>query len=300
MENKGLENRGLKNEGLENGCLENKGFAVGKALLHMALVFAVYVLTDSFCHEIIRMAIPICSSTIFITALYTCLDILNVWTAVFLYAKYILKMPFSKIYLGKPFPALRWCAAAIAMPLASDAIYFIFTKGEFKAGYHTQEDLVYILFHDIFSFGLRIAVTEGLLFRGLLLGALQKELGKKWGILISSFFYAAASFLFFHSFVFAAAADDWGMFLLAFLMGLAFVFVTCESGSVWSSVVIHFLYNVLSGSAYILHIDTKQYYPAVFTYTFESGSIFFTSLPLPSIAVFSALIVMALVFKNCL
>lgn len=277
--------------------MKNRGFAIGKALLHMAATFAIYILTDSFCHEIIRMAVLQCSSAILLTTLYTCLDILNVWIVAFLYAKYVLRMPFSEIYLGKPLPALRWCAVAIGMPFVADGIYFIFTKGEFQMGCHTRDGLAHILFHDVFSSGLRVAVTEGMLFRGLLFGALQKEFGKKGGAVASSFFYAATSFIFYSSFA-GSKADGFGMLFLVFLMGLAFTLVTCEAGSVWSSVAIHFLYNALSGDAYILHIDTRQDYPAIFTYTIESGGVFLKTLPLPPIVAFSALTLMALVIMG--
>ncbi len=295
---------GGKDTGLErfdlSACLENGSPTMHdkiKALLHTAAVYAIFFLTDSFCSEIIGMVFRVCYSQLFIIALYTCLDILNVWIAVFLYSKYVLKMSLPELYLGKPFPSLRWCTAAIAVPFVADAVYFVFTKGEFKTGFYTQDALISILFHEVFSSGLRIAVTEGILFRGLLLNVLQKELGNKGGTLAASFFYAAASFIFYNSFSWGETGNS-GRFLLSFLMGLAFELITCETGSVWSSVAVHFLYNALSGDAYILHIDAKQDFPAIFTYTMKSGSIFFTDMPLPQIAVFLVLIIVMLIIMK--
>jgi len=271
-----------------------------RTVLHAFAAVVVFFLTDSCCHQLIRMAVSVCSSAVFLTALYTCLDILNVWITVFLYSKYVMKVSLQKIYLGKPFPAFRQCMAALAVPLAVDAAYFILTKGEFKTGCYTQDGLVSILFHEVFSSGLRTALTEGMIFRGMLFRIMQKGFGNKAGILISSFFYAAASFIFYNSFAWNES-DYPETFLLAFLMGLAFTLITFETGSVWLSVVIHFLYNALSGNSYILHIDTRQDFPAIFTYTVKSGGIFFTNIHNPSIAVFLTLVIMALIHmkKGC-
>lgn len=272
-----------------------------KALLHMAAVFAIFFITDSFCNEVIGLVFRKCNSVFFILLLYVGLDILNVWAAVFLYSKYVLKMSLPKIYLGMPFPDLRWCIAGIVVPFVADAVSLVFTKGEFQTGCHAQDGLAYLLLHEILSSGFRTAVTEEMLFRGLLLRVAQKGFGSKAGIFVSSFFYAAARLILYNGFAWAGA-DDYGMFLLTFLMGAAFALVTCETGSVWSSAAIHFLYNILSGNAYILHIDTKQDFPAIFAYTVESGGIFFMGIPIPSIAVFFVLIIMMLIRmkkENC-
>lgn len=266
-------------------------------MLHMAAVFAVYLLTDSSCQEVIRIVFLISGSVNGVVAVYVCLHILNAWIAVFLYAKYVLKKSFAEMYLGKPYPALRWCVVAVIMPLAVNLSYFIFTDGEFQMGQFTQGKLIYLVFYDIFSWGLRIAVTEGMFFWGLLFSILRKEFGKKGGIIISAFFYAASGFALENRFA-GLGIDDFWMFVLKFLMGLAFALVTCETGSVWSAVAIHALYNALSGDGYILHIDTRHTgYPAVFTYTAESGSRFFTEMPLPALVGFLAMI-MAVVARG--
>lgn len=265
-----------------------------KALLHIFAVFTIFFLTDSFCNEIIQMAFSICSSTALLTALYTCLDILNIWILVHLYAKYVLKASLRELYLGRPLPVFRWCTAGIAVPFAADIMYFIFTRGEFGIGTHPPAYLASLLFYDLWGFGLRTAVTEGILFWGLLLCGLEKGFGKRAGLLASAFVYAVSGFPISNGLTGIEAADV-GQLLLLFLMGLACLLITVKTGSVWTSVVIHFLYNVLSGSACILHIDTRQDFPAVFTYTFESKNIIFTSLPLPSIAAFMGLTVVALV-----
>lgn len=269
-----------------------------KALLHAFAAVVIFFLTDSFCNQMIKMVIQICSSAIALTACYTCLGILNVCIAVFFYAKYVLRRDFSEIYLGKPYLALWWCIVGVMLPVAEDMVSFIFTKGELGIGCSTWEEMANLLFHEVVSTGIRTAVVEGMLFQGLLFCVLQKGFGKKGGIVASGFFYAAASFVFDYGFsvpLFSEGAEVFGSLFTAFLKGTALACVACETGSVWPSVAIHSLYNAFCGDAYILHIGTRQDFPAILTYTIEDGGMCLASLQLPSMVVFAALIIIAVV-----
>ncbi len=246
-----------------------------KALLHLTAAAAIFFLTDAFCSEVIGMVFRICDSVILIKILYLCFTIGSVLAAVFLYAKYVLQESLSGLYLGKPLPALRWGAAVMGMLAVTDAVSVLFTKGEFHIGCQTWEELVFVLFHEIFSSGLRTAMIEGIIFRGLSARVLSKELGDTAGAFAASFFYASVSVIFSNGFI-RTGPDAAGVFPTSFLMGLAFSWMTCSTGSVWTSVLVHFLYNAFSGQSYILHIDSRQDFPAVFTYTVHDGSSFFT------------------------
>lgn len=222
-----------------------------KTCFHAVAVIAIFFFTDSFCQEVIGRVFRICNSIIVIEILYICIDILNVWLAVFLYSKYILKMSFSKMYLGKPLPALHWCATAFMIPLTTAFLHMII-KGELTAGYPARSELPYIMFHNIFSSGLRAAVTEGMIFRGVLFRVIENEYGKRYlTIFISGFLYAAAKSIMSFAWI---GTDGFCMFISMFLMGVALAFVTCETGSIWSSVIVHALCTVFSGNESMLYI----------------------------------------------
>ena len=54
------------------------------------------------------------------------------------------------------------------------------------------------------------------------------------------------------------------------IAGIALALVTEQTGSIWSSVMIHCLYNILSGESQIFHIDVAQNFPAIWMYTVNS------------------------------
>jgi len=267
------------------------------ALLHAAAGFAIFFLTDSFSYAITGRLFRICGSVIFIAGLHICLSILSVWMAVRLYSKYILKMSLPELYLGKPLPSARWCAAAVAALSLLGLLYFAFTNGKFGTGQSAVNQTMYALFYAVFGAGLKSAVTEGILFRGLLVCVLRNGFGKKGGILISSLFYAVAGLIPHISFAWTGADDLW-MFLPPFLMGLELGWVTCETGSVWTSVAIHALYNAFWGDGAVLQIGTGQEYNAVFTYTVEGECVYFVGTLLPVISYFVAIFIMKTVLKQ--
>ena len=86
------------------------------------------------------------------------------------------------------------------------------------------------------------------------------------------------------------------------IAGIALALVTEQTGSIWSSVMIHCLYNILSGESQIFHIDVAQNFPAIWMYTVNSknmlltginGSVGFTA-SIPTMAGFTGIILMVI------
>ena len=51
------------------------------------------------------------------------------------------------------------------------------------------------------------------------------------------------------------------------ISGIAFALIVLETGSIWSGVVFHGVYNIISGDLDILHVSVNQGFPAFWTYT---------------------------------
>jgi membrane protease YdiL (CAAX protease family) len=51
------------------------------------------------------------------------------------------------------------------------------------------------------------------------------------------------------------------------IVGCAFALIVLETGSIWSGVAFHAIYNIISGDTDILHVSTDQMFPAVWSYT---------------------------------
>ncbi len=245
-------------------------------------------------------------------ALYVCLDLFQVWIAVFAYANGVLKTPVREAYLGKPLLSVRWCLAAVLFPAAADGFYLVFTDGVLCSGHLAHREQRLIFFQNVIVYGIKPAAICGMLFRGLALGAFRKCLAghpyvQKAQILLSAFLYAAVSII---SEIPALISLDrvFLLFFSRFLAGAAFASITCACGSIWPSVMIDALYRAFCGDGHILHIDTEQSFPAIFTYTLSNGhwtvaglsGNFYLETALPAMAGFLVLAVYAwaLFMKN--
>lgn len=281
----------------------NKGASAGvriRVLLHVPVIIVIHFLTVFFSET----ALQICRPGIAAVTLYICMDLCSLLAVIYLYSKYILKTSFAEMYLAKPFPSLKWCMASAVLPAASDLFYLIFVKGDLQYGGFAQNGFFTILYTDIFSRGLRIALSEGLLFRGFALHIFQKSFHKKQAALLSGILYACipvipidGSSWFFDGILQQTAA--------VFLTGYALSLITLNTGSIWSSVVIHAACNILSGDSHIIHISMEQPYPALWTYTLENDDRLTAGIPsvdciytaLPSMLIF-VLIILYLFFTK--
>lgn len=257
--------------------MESRSREIRTALLHVPAVCAVYFLMHAFGETAMQLPAALYRAGIPGLMLYLVLDLLNVWAAVFLYARYILKKTLSEIGLGKPFFHRYWCLAAVALAAAQNGFYLVFAKGElYRWNLGFQEQLS-LLFSNLFIQGLRLAVMDGLLFRALVPAVFEKA-GRKGMVVASSLMYAAVLLL-------SEPASFWsaGRFLLEFtalfLKGMSLILAAMEAGSVWPSVLLDAVLRAFGGDAHILHIDTEQAFPAVFAYTLESDSWMLAGLP---------------------
>lgn len=237
-----------------------------KTFLHMIAAYLIFCLAFEFSSHV---AFSVCDTEPWGEILYVCVDILTVFILVHLYAKYILKKTFQEIYLGKPGPGMKWCIIAVLIPVAICCFYLLFTKGEMRREALTQSEIIQVLCLTILSEGIRAGVTEEVVFRGMIFSSLQKSWGTKSSIFISGLVF---TFIHFGNIDTSNGPDVLSLFISITIAGIALALITYETGSIWSSVVVHALYNILAGDGQILHIDTEQNFPAIWTYTFESNN----------------------------
>lgn len=245
-----------------------------KVLLHVPAVIVIYYLTAFFSET----ALQVCRPGIPAVTLYVIMDLCSLLAVIVLYSKYILKAPAMEMNLGKPYPSLSWCMAAVLLPAAADLFYLLFINGTLHAGGLWQQGLIPVLYSDICSIGMRAAVSDGALFRGFTLYVFQRGFQKKHAALLSSLLYACIPLIpvngsgwYFHGILQQTAA--------LFLTGYALSMITLETGSIWSSVAVHAGYKILSGDSHILHISTEQAYPAIWTYTLDNDSRLTAGIP---------------------
>ena len=105
-----------------------------------------------------------------------------------------------------------------------------------------MKEMINALTLSVLSLGILPAVTEEMVFRGMILSTLQSAFEKKTAVFISSILFALYHLEYIDS-------SDWKKVVLLIvsvgIIGWALSLVTIQSRSIWSAVVIHGMYNIL-------------------------------------------------------
>ena len=148
--------------------------------------FILIQLTDEFS---IAFAYGICEKNPYVRILYVTFAILSLLTMIYLYTKYIIRIQMQDLFLGMPLPKKKkWCITAVLMPVLICLFYIFFTKGTLEKGNLTYKEIIDVVTISILSSGIKAAVTEEIVFRGMILRLLQNTFGKKCAVFVSSFF----------------------------------------------------------------------------------------------------------------
>lgn len=267
-----------------------------KCTFHIAIAFILIQLTDEFS---IAFAYGICEKNPYVRILYVTFAILSLLTMIYLYTKYIIRIQMQDLFLGMPLPKKKWCITAVLMPVLICLFYIFFTKGTFEKGNLTYKEIIDVVTISILSSGIKAAVTEEIVFRGMILRLLQNTFGKICAVFVSSFLFAVYHF---DGIDTSDIKKVIMMIISVEIAGIALALVTEQTGSIWSSVMIHCLYNILSGESQIFHIDVAQNFPAIWMYTVNSknmlltginGSVGFTA-SIPTMVGFTGIILMVI------
>lgn len=270
-----------------------------RSLVHVAAALLIFEIAENFSMASSEIFYRFWESAIAAEIFSVFISMFSVIFLVRLYMVYVMKTPVQEFYMGKPAWEKLWCAAAVVMPMAVSLFYLFFVEGELRVERLPISESAYAVCVSLLSMGLRAAVTEEVIFRGMILGNLRKALGTKAALAVSALLFMLLHLI---------NADMYSrretvmICVSVFIAGTALGLVTLETGSIWSSVVIHALYNILSGESQIFHIDVEQNFPALCTYTLHSKNWMFTgsrssvglTAALPSIVGFSAIGLLAL------
>ena len=184
--------------------------------------------------------------------IYVSLDIFAVLFFVYLYNKYVLKEQWSDIYVCRPAPSMKWIIIALLLSTGVLCCCIFLTKGTFAKG------------DTILSGGPRAGITEEVVFRGLIFGSLRKACGSKIAVIGSAILFAAMHLVNIDT---SNLYNEISLLIAITIVGIAFALIVLETGSIWSGVVFHGVYNIISGDLDILHVSVNQGFPAFWTYT---------------------------------
>ncbi len=182
----------------------------------------------------------------------------------------ILGLSLAECRAGKITVRPIWIVCAFVLPFAVSGI-LVLTPGNLVTNDLTTSEIINQVTYAMLWAGLAVGIVEELVFRGIIMTALEKRWNKQIAILIPSMMFGLLH----------AIDADLGIISVILLfvagtgVGILFSPVTYESGSIWNSAIIHVVWNcVMVGG--ILDIGVVHDESAVFSYILDSESYIIT------------------------
>ncbi|MBO5081209.1 MAG: CPBP family intramembrane metalloprotease [Lachnospiraceae bacterium] len=194
-------------------------------------------------------------------------------------AYFLLKLLCKKILKGDMseynIPAfkieIKWVIVAILLPLTVTAFYILFVPGSFEQNVLDTTSKLNLLSAGVFFTGFGAGIVEEMVFRGILMGAIEKKFNKAVAIIVPSVLFG-----FVHILGMGFAPLSCALVLVAGTMvGVMFSLIASATKSIWNSAIVHAIWNVVIIGG-ILWTGTEFDSYSLYSYVLDSKSFLLT------------------------
>ena len=235
---------------------------LGEGLLFGALILSV-VIRDS---ESLVLRYPIEVRNIFMGILY----ISFVICGLLVICEGLLKINFRECRILPIKIKTIWIILAFIMPLFVSGVLLCF-PGEWVNIEFSTANVITTLSFTLVFFGIAAPIVEEMIFRGMMLTVFEKKWNREAAIFLSSLLFGAGHLIGQKM----GLRDFLIMALSASLIGAILAIVTFITESIWSSVVIHMVWNIIIMGQIISIGGVRPLYSR-YNYTFNSDSVLLT------------------------
>ena len=163
-----------------------------------------------------------------------------------------------------------WCITAFVMPAVVSSILLL-TNGHWENNVMNSADTWTLITGTVMFYGLGTGIVEELVFRGLIMSALEKRFHKAVAIIVPSVLFGALHVI----------GNDLDMrsivqlLIAGSMVGVLFSLVAYESGNIWNGALIHAVWNIIIIGG-ILHIGDTADKQAIYNYVLDTDSFILT------------------------
>ena len=180
-----------------------------------------------------------------------------------LLCRFVLHLPLAALRIGRLRIRPVWALAAFALP-ALVLAGAILAGGRWEVHRFDAQTVWLTVTGGVFYYGLAAGIVEEVIFRGVILGCLERRWNREIAVLVPSALFGLVHRI-------GASLDlpsTVQLLVAGTIVGILFSLIACESGSIWNSALVHGVWNaaLLGG---ILHIgsaaDSASMYNFVLT-----------------------------------
>lgn len=166
---------------------------------------------------------------------------------------------------------IKWVIAAILLPITVTLFYILFVPGSFEQNVLDMTSKLNLLSAGIFFTGFGAGVVEEMVFRGILMGAIEKRFNKTVAIIVPSVLFG-----FVHILGMGFELLSCVLVLVAGTMvGIMFSLIASSTKSIWNSAIVHAVWNIVIIGG-ILWTGTEFDEYSLYSYVLDSKSFLLT------------------------
>ena len=241
---------------------------------------------------ILGVSVPVCN--ILAGILYVVFTYMG---AKILCAKF-LKISMAEMRIPKFQIKAFWLLAAILMPILV-LLISILSGGKWQSNTFDTETVLATITSAAAFYGLAAGIVEEIVFRGVIMGCLEKRFGKVIAVIVPSVLFGALHMI-------GSSLDIISIVQLLIagsIVGILFSLVAIESNSIWNNAVIHSIWNMAIVGG-ILHIGSSADSDSMYNFVLDhksfllSGGDFGIEASIISIAIYLLFCIAAIVRLN--
>ena len=166
---------------------------------------------------------------------------------------------------------IKWAIAAILLPITVTLFYILFVPGSFEQNVLDMTSKLNLLSAGIFFTGFGAGIVEEMVFRGILMAAIEKRFNKTVAIIVPSVLFGLVHILGMGFDLLSCTL----VIVAGTMVGVMFSLIASSTKSVWNSAIVHAIWNIVIIGG-ILWIGTEFDEYSLFSYVLESKSFLLT------------------------
>lgn len=246
----------------------NQKLSTGKTILMIVSAIVILVIAQMFAMAIgnaaVAVGVPVAVGNLITGIIYPVVAL----ALAFLLCDKLMKITTSECKITKFSLKPIWCVTAFIMPAAVSGILLL-TNGHWENNTMNSADTWALITGIVMFYGLGTGIVEELVFRGLIMGALEKRFNKAAAIIAPSVLFGALHVI----------GNDLDMrsivqlLIAGSMVGILFSLVAFESGNIWNGALIHAVWNITVMGMHIGDTADKQ---AIYNYVLDTDSFLLT------------------------
>ncbi len=166
---------------------------------------------------------------------------------------------------------VKWCVVAFLLPIAVAAIYLLFVPGSFEKNSLDINSKLDLISAGIFFTGFGAGIVEEMVFRGIMMGVVEKRFNKTVAIIVPSLLFGLVHIMGMGFNLLSCIL----VVLAGTMVGVMFSLIASATKSVWNSAIVHAVWNmVIIGGFLWIGTELDEY--SLITYKLDVTSFWLT------------------------